>query len=510
MDTTTGNTSEMSRREATIWFWSVALGFVGLWVLLPYLFHTGYKVDVVELQLIGKEWVLATRKHPMLPAWILETFNLLTGRSFLAPYLATALCTLVTLFSVWRLARKVLSERLAFIGTFCMLPFWSITVESIEFNQNTALMACWALTILMFHNAFQTNKKRWWIAAGLTLGLGLHAKYTMILLAIAVLLYSLWRFRRYWKESGPWLTVAISFAIFLPHLFWLYYAGFWTTIDYAAGRQQYHPGLTAHFVAPVKFAVCQFGLIALSPLLLLIPSLGWKWKKRSLQSEMEEQTLQYLFCCVFFPFLMFFFFAAATGINTIAAYGYTLWFFLGVYLLLQFQRQDEADVFRRTFWWTFLAVFAMVMIFIVQAIGSPYLMGTARQFHFPMKELGEKCDRVWTDRFADLPCPYTTGNWWHAGNAAYAMKDRPSVLFYYGGIETPNTLPTGTWATDDDVNQHGGIILWGESGEPVPDWVHRRFPNADVLPEILEVPYKTRATIPPLKLRMAIVPPQMP
>jgi 4-amino-4-deoxy-L-arabinose transferase-like glycosyltransferase len=496
---------KMNKIEATAWFWSVVLAFAGLWILLPYLFHTGYKPDVIELQFVGKEWVLADRKHPMLPAWILELINIFTGRSFVAPFIAQALCTVITLFAVWRLARQVLSERLALIGTFSMLPFWSITVESIQFNQNSALMACWTLTILMFYNAFQTNKKRWWIAAGITLGLGLHAKYTMILIALAILFYSLCyaRFRRYWKEAGPWLTVAVAFVVFLPHLIWLHYAGFWTTTGYAVGRQVHYPGIVAHFYAPAKWIVCQISLLILSPLLLLIPCLGTKWRIFSPQSDVEKETLQYLLCCMAFPFLLITLFAT-TGANAITAYGYTLWFFLGVYLLLRFQRQDSAATFRRTLCWTSLAVFAMVIAFIVQAVASPYLSGTVRRFHFPMRELGTECDRIW-DRFSDSPCAYTTGEWVYAGNAAYAMKCRPSVHFYYGGIEIPDAMPTGTWSTDDDVNRKGGLIFWDASEQGVPDWVHRRFPQAEVLPEILVLPYKTGAKISPERIGMAVV-----
>ena len=522
--------------RATWWFWTVVLSFAGLWILLPLLFHTGYKPDVIELQFIGKEWVLATRKHPMLPAWILELINILTNRSFAAPFIASALCTVVTLFAVWRLAQKVLSERLALIGTFAMLPFWSITVESIQFNQNTVLMACWTLTMLMFHNAFQTNKKRWWIAAGLTLGLGFHAKYTIILLAIAILFYSLRisRFRRYWKETGPWLTVSLSFAVFLPHLIWLYQTGFWETVAYAAGRQKFQTGLMPHFLFSAEWVVCQFGLILLAPLVLLIPCLGHKWKIRLPQSDLEKETLQYLLYCIIFPFFVFFLFAAVFKSSVNAAHGYTLWFFLGIYLLLRFQRQDSAEVFRRSFRWSSFAVLVMAVVFILQAVASPYLTGTARRFHFPMRELGAECDRIWSSRF-ETPCPYTSGEWVYAGNAAYTMKDRPSVHFYCslhvrGNIGDPEAVPTGTWATDEDVNQKGGIILWQasrpseansklfsgirlkqETSEsldlPIPDWVHRRFPRAEVFPEILELRYKTGADIPPLRIGIALVPP---
>jgi hypothetical protein len=110
------------------------------------------------------------------------------------------------------------------------------------------------------------------------------------------------------------------------------------------------------------------------------------------------------------------------------------------------------------------------------------------------------------------------------------MKDRPSVHFYYNNIADLKALPTGTWSTDGDVNQNGGIILWEASKmvekkseffgnirlrrktsemseQNVPDWVQHRFPNAEVLAEILVLPYKAGADIPPLRIGIAIIPP---
>jgi len=506
---TTNITTEMSKSAATIWFWSVVPTVAGLWVLLPFLFHAGYKTDVVEIQFLAKEWVIANHKHPMLPAWILEAINVLTGRVFVAPFIVAALCSIVTLFSVWRLARKVLSERLALIGTFVMLPFWKITVESINYNQNSVLIACWALTMLLFYNAFQTNKKRWWIATGLTLGLGLHVKYPIVLLAVAVLLYTLRnpRLRRYWKETGPWLTVSVAFVVFLPHLIWLAQTDFWSTTSYAAkyGYVPEMPGIIAYFYYPIHGVLCAFGLILISPLLLLLPSLGRKWKIRQPESETENEMLQYLLYCMAFPFLVI---SSVTlfGLKSSAAHTYPLWFVLGIYLLLRFQRQDGVDIFRRTLGWTSLAVFAMVIITIIYAVGAPYLRGTAGALHFPMRELGEKCDEIWYSRF-DTPCLYTTGGWFYAGNAAYAMRDRPTVHFYYDNIGDPNALPTGTWSTDEDVNREGGIILWGAPGLGIPDWVHNRFPRAEVLPEPLVLTYRFGDKIPPRKVGIAIVAP---
>ena len=518
MNTKTDNTTEMSRLEATVWFWSITLTFAGLWLVLPCLFHYAYKVDTIELQGIAKEWVWATPKHPMMSAWLLEIGNILTHRAFAAPFIVSAFCTVAILFSVWQVARNVLPEKWALIGTFVMLPSLPLTLKSCLYNPNTALMLFWTLTIFTFYYAFQTNKKRWWIAAGLALGLGFHAKYTIILLAFAILFYSLWmpRFRRYWKEPGPWLTVVIAFAVFVPHLIWLHRMDALLTISYADSALEKRPIAGAgwdHLVCPIVFILGELGLLIISPILLLVPSLGWRWKRRTADNETERETLNYLLCCIGIPFLLL---TIVFGIKELmrTTYGFPLWFFLGVYLLLQFQRRDNSNLaFVRSMKWTSLAVCVFVGVFVIDATYAPYITGKPSHYHYPMRELGVACDGIWYSRF-NTPCRYVTGDsYLHGGFAAHSMKDRPSFHFYYyGGIQSPDAIPMGEWSTDEDVNQKGGIILWevsDSSNQPVPKWVHRRFPEAEVLPETLELPYKTGAKIPPLRIGVAIVRPPL-
>ncbi|MDR0328015.1 MAG: glycosyltransferase family 39 protein [Planctomycetaceae bacterium] len=476
------------------------------------MFHSAYKADTIELQGIAKEWVWSTPKHPMMSAWILEICNILTHRAFAAPFIASAFCTIVMLTCIWQLARNVLPKKSALIATFAMLPYLPFTLKSFLYNPNTALMLFWTLTIFTFYYALQTNKKRWWIVAGLSLGLGLHAKYTIVLLAIALLFYSLWfpKFRRYWKGVGPWLTVLIAFAVFMPHLLWLYRMDA-LTLRYVAEALDKKPIAGSgwdHVVCPIVFLLGELGLLIVSPILLLVPSLGWRWKRRTAENETERETLNYLLCCIGIPFLLL---AVAFGIKEIVrtTYGFPLWFFLGVYLLLQFQRREENVSFVRTMRWTSLAVSVFVVVFVVQAVYAPYITKKPSHYHYPMYELGTECDRIWDDRF-DVPCCYVTGEgFFDGGTAAHAMRDRPSFHFYYfGNMSSPDAIPMGEWSTDEDVNQKGGIVLWEESsGSTVPDWVHRRFPKAEVLPEPLVLPYKTGADIPPLRIGIAIVPP---
>ena len=523
MDVEMNKTEEIGELRVTVWFWSVSLIFAGLWLVLPSLLHSAYKADTIELQFIAQEWVWATTKHPMMSAWLLEICNILTYRAFAAPFITSAFCTVIILFSVWRLARNVLPERYALLGTFVMLPYLPLTLKSFLYNPNTVLMLFWTLAIFTFYYAFQTNKKRWWIAAGLSLGLGLHAKYVIVLLAMALLFYSLWfpRFRRYWLESGPWLTVVISFVVFAPHLVWLYQMESPATVGYvfnaldwnAIGAQkQYSVGKTwGHLTCPILFILSQFALLIISPILMLVPSLGWRWKRRTVGNETERETLNYLLCCIGVPFLLF---IVVCGIKEIvrSTYGFPLWFFLGVWLLLRFERRDCSLSFVRSMRWIIGAVFVLVVVFVVPEIYGPHFSGKPSHTHYPMREIGAECDRIWYSRF-DTPCRYVSGSsYLICGFAAYSMKDQPSVHCYDTWAGSRGPVHIGTWATDEDVNRMGGIILWETSDlseQAIPDWFRHCFSRAEVVPEVLELPYKTNANIPPLRIGVALIPPPL-
>ena len=506
MDVETGKAQGMSKLQATVRFWSVTFIFAGLWLILPSLFHSAYKADTIELQFIAKEWVWATTKHPMMSAWLLEICNILTHRAFAAPFIASAFCTIIILFSVWRVARNVLPEEDALLGTFVMLPYLPLTLKSCLYNPNTALMLFWTLSIFTFYYAFQTNRKRWWIAAGLALGLGLHAKYTIILLAVAILIYSLGfpRFRRHWKGAGPWLAVVISFAVFTPHIIWFYQQDSLSTLSYTQDALEKRRILGSgwdRLVCPIVFTAGELGLLIVSPLLLLVPTLGRRWKRRTAGNEAERETLNYLLCCIGIPFLLL---TVASGIKEIVrtTYGFPLWFFLGVWLLLQFERRDGNLSFVRSMKWIFLAVSVFVVVFIVQALYGPYITGKPGHVHYPMRAIGVECDRAWYSRF-DTPCRYVSGNCYMlCGFAAYSMKDRPSVHCHYS-----HAVPMMERPTDEDVNDKGGVILWNSQDRPGLDGLLLRFPKAEVLTERLELPYQTGANIPPLEIGIAIVPP---
>ena len=497
MDKKTENTNEMSKSKATLWFWSVVGFFAAIWVLLPTLLHTGYRNDTIVLQTYAPEWVLGTHNHPALPVWILEILNILTCRSFAVPFIASQLCTILALWSVWQLGRTVLNERLALIGALSLLPYKFFTIESVLYNHNNVLVAFWCLSTYLVFQALQTNRKRYWISAGIALGLTFHAKYSAVFLVISILTYMFLRTegRKHFRTPGPYITTLIAFLVFLPHLVWLFYHDF-GPLQYAteSGKPlvQWHQQV----LTPLYFAIRQ-AIYWIPTLIIMIPVSGfiWKWKVRHHEQGNARECEKFLFYCFMVPLVCHMLYSGVQGVHLRMAYGAPFWVFGGLWILLRFQTiKDSAQCLRRAI----VLAAAINFVVITGWLGAFYSGKQVPYVYYPMCELGTTFDQLWRSHSSGN-CPYITGDdQYLIGFVAYSMPERPSAI-----------LSQGTWADDNDLNQKGGMIVWerNDDDNSMPESLRHRFPTADVLPEILELPYKTSAKIPPLRIGIAIVPP---
>ena len=90
--------AERSPEQMLAWAF-VSLSF--LWTVVPALTHLSPPLDVVEGYMWGREWPLATYKHPALPAWIIEFSRIATfGQIGWPVYLAAQAFVAATLVSV--------------------------------------------------------------------------------------------------------------------------------------------------------------------------------------------------------------------------------------------------------------------------------------------------------------------------------------------------------------------------------------------------------------------------
>ncbi len=111
------------------------------------------------------------------------------------------------------------------------------TYVPIQVNHNIALMPFWALAALTAWLAFERGGVIAWASFGLAVGLGLWAKYAILLLVaplgIAFLAVPQWR--RQLLTPGPWVAVCVTGIVIAPHVKDVLETGA-TTIAFATRR----------------------------------------------------------------------------------------------------------------------------------------------------------------------------------------------------------------------------------------------------------------------------------
>ena len=509
------NPKSASMSGISRFWWIAVLLHCAIWTLLPGLLHSGYKPDVIEQLFIGREWVPASSRHPALPAILLELTNLATARAFLSPFLVSQLCALATVWGVWRLGRSVLAPIPALVASLSMLLYWYFTVESTKYNQNLPYIAFWTLSIVFVYASLRTNKAGHWFATGICIGLGMFSKISMILLVFSIVVYFVFdpKARKTWKTAGPWISTLSAFLVFLPIPIWAFFKR-----DLTAPEYIYHPddlSLLRSAWMVLRFLLSQIGIL-LFPLLLLLPILRLPLTKRTDLSPDQRECFRFLGAMIVLPLLLHAFCGLLYLEDMNVDYGAPIWPTLGVWILLCFQDRSEMNnessatgrrpLFRLG---TLLVLIEAVFIvaFIVQSCFSPQLLGKPRRFHFPMKPLGAACEKIWAEQ-AGGRCPYVTGDWWLAGNAAEGMRPSPSV-HAIGAFENMDFDDSPTiWSSDMDVNRDGGLVLWNlkhyEGDTPQTLFAH--FPKAVVL-DPLVIPYE-HFDAPPVEIGIAIVKPE--
>jgi len=161
--------------------------------------------------------------HPPLVAWSIAAATAVFGPSSWAIKLAAV---------GWSLAFSVVWARLVIdIGGSRSSAFWTllalnligiVAAYGVVIAPDAPLLFAWAAVTWTVLKATRTGETRWWLLAGLALGLGFLAKYTAVLLVPAVGIYLvLSPSQRHWlRRPQPWLALIIAAIVFTPVIAW--------------------------------------------------------------------------------------------------------------------------------------------------------------------------------------------------------------------------------------------------------------------------------------------------
>jgi len=160
--------------------------------------------------------------HPPMVAWLIWLGTAFFGDNEFGVRIGAYICWLLTATFSFYLARNLFDKAtaIACATLVAVVPFYFST--GFLMMPDAPLTAAWAATLFFLERALLGEKRLAWFGAGLSLGLGLLSKYTILLLGPAALLFVLIdpKSRQWLGRKEPYLAAALSVLLFSPVIYW--------------------------------------------------------------------------------------------------------------------------------------------------------------------------------------------------------------------------------------------------------------------------------------------------
>ena len=225
----------------------LAFGFgicsIVLWVIWAAWLNGAQPGDNLEQLVWSREWAWGYAKHPPMSTWLLIGMQSLLGRSPYWTYVLAALCHIITLVCMYRIACELLDPESSIWVVLILAMTYAMTRKAQYYNHNTVLLMGLSLSTWLTLLALTRNRWWIWISLGITLsGLILTKYQSLIGVALVYLILLRHSERRHWVGWGT-ATLVIGLAL-APHAAWLLsQSRGHTPLTYAQNYAQLAPGL---------------------------------------------------------------------------------------------------------------------------------------------------------------------------------------------------------------------------------------------------------------------------
>ncbi len=422
-----------------------------VWIALPTLLYANLSLDLIEALIYGREWQLGYDKLPPLPWWLVEIAYRLIGHDF-AYYMLAQIAVIGAFACVWGLARRLVGPVWALAAVLIIDGLHYFNYTAVKFNHDVIQLPFWALAGFAFHRALREGQLKHWLLLGIAIGMSLWAKYFVVVLAapLALLVLVDRDARKVLATPGPYIAVATALIVTAPHLVWLVQNDF-LPFAYAEHRAVPPRGLIDHIWHPLQFAIGQLFFL-LPALAIASPLARSKASEPAAAVEADAFDRRIVAWLAFGPFAAVLAMAAVSGRGTVAMWGYPLWLFLGLWLVLTARRALNSERLARVIitWAVVFCVLALAFIVnytVMQRFDHRY-----RAEFFPGSALAGEISARYRAATGQ-PIPYVISEMYVGGNIEHYAPSHPRVLI----DGKPQRAP---WISLDDLRKRGAIVVW--------------------------------------------------
>jgi hypothetical protein len=247
---------------------SIVLGFqIFRLCLLPFM---GLMPQDAYYHFYGENLALSYFDHPGMIGYILAIFTGLFGKTVFVVKFADFVITSLTLVSFHKLASLFLSHKKATNALLLLSTTVCASILSFNSTPDVPLLLFWTLSLIALYKAIFENKKSYWIAGGILMGLAFDSKYTGLFLQIGLLGFLLFskEKRKLLTTTWPLVTLLISALTTFPIWYWNYQNDFVSFLFQSSSRTG---DITKFQLKPnYFFGAIGHQLVLLGPILLVV------------------------------------------------------------------------------------------------------------------------------------------------------------------------------------------------------------------------------------------------
>jgi 4-amino-4-deoxy-L-arabinose transferase-like glycosyltransferase len=422
-----------------------------VWTALPTLFFLNLPLDLIEARVYGREWQLGYDKLPPLPWWMVEATYRLFGLD-LFYYLLAQVAVASAFALVWAMARPMVGAVGALVAILILDGLHYFTFTAPKFNHDVAQLPFWALAGYAYWAALRQSRTVHWVLFGLAIGIAFWAKYFVVVLVAPLVLFALFDrdARKSLATAGPWIAAAVAFLVTVPHLIWLVRNEF-LPLAYAEARALHFKSALDYLIKPPSFLLSQLGFLAPS-LLIAAPYLRRDARAPDgTTGTADAFDRRIVTMLAFGPVLTVTVLSLATGRGTVAMWGYPLWLFLGLWIVMNARPIERVTLGRiAVIWAVIFAGFAAA--FAVAYAARPRFEQRYVAVLFPGGELGREMSRRYR-AMTGQPLAYVIASMWVGGNIGHYAPERPRVLIDGRAGRAP-------WIDLGDLRARGAVVVW--------------------------------------------------
>lgn len=258
--------------------WSLAaLALIALSLALRalYLGHADLMFDEMYYWVYAQHQQWSYLDHPPLTAWLIAAGTWLFGDTAFGVRAANLLLAPASMLLAYRYTRHVTGDKTHSVIAAMLIgvvPAWAAT--GFLMTTDAALVTAWLAALVFLYRALVDAHERAWWGAGIAIGLGALAKYTILFLVPGILIMMLWHrpSRRALRSLHAWGAGLLSLLLFSPVLIWNAQHD-WASFAFQSTRRiSEDPQFSLHML-PVQLVVALAPLAGVVVLWLLLTRL---------------------------------------------------------------------------------------------------------------------------------------------------------------------------------------------------------------------------------------------